>query len=286
MCGTWPLAVCSWSLQTTPEGVTLAVRELGLGRVNLALKPAFGPDGATYLASARRQPWAISAMTIGFFHENYSSLASIRETGGIVPDAYWEENRKTVLRALDITADFGVPYLTLHAGFIGGADREKTRRFRERLTLLADAADARKLSLLLETGQETAAELRDLLAELNHPALGVNFDPANMLLYGKGDPVAALPLLKRWIRHIHIKDAQASDTPDTWGIEMPWGQGQVGGYRFFQALKHIGYEGTLAIERETGSDRLGDIRRTVGMLVSDTPKKGVTESELDGGTQL
>ena len=285
-CGKWPLALCNWSLQTDPEGVTRIASELGIGCVNLALKPAFQENGDAYLASVRRQPWAISAMTIGFSHEDYSSLESIRATGGIVPDAHWPQNRETVLRALAVAVDFGVPYLTLHAGFIGGPDREEALRFRRRLADLADAAAEHGRSLLLETGQETAAELRDLLVQLNHPALGVNFDPANMLLYGKGDPVEALPLLGRWIRHVHVKDAQASAVPGVWGTEVPWGQGQVGGARFLHALKHIGYDGTLVIERETGRDRFGDIRRTVAALASYAPKEGVTESEMDCGSKL
>ena len=270
-CGDWPLAVCSWSLRTGVGGVAQAMGQLGIGRVNLALKPVFLEGGEAYLEAVRQQPWVISATTIGFFRENYSSLESIRETGGIVPDGDWDRNREMVLRSLAITAGLGVPFLTLHAGFIEDPDPVRARRFRDRLVCLADAAGERGLSLLMETGQETAECLRGMLEELHHPALGINFDPANMILYGKGNPVEAVHLLGRWIRHVHIKDAIATQVPGTWGTEVPWGQGQVGSGPFLGALKTIGYKGVLAIEREAGNDRLGDIRLAADALVSWRP---------------
>ena len=270
-CGNWPLAVCSWSLRTSVDGVARAMGQLGIGRVNLALKPVFLEDGDAYLEAVRQQPWVISATTIGFFRENYSSLESIRETGGIVPDGDWDRNREMVLRSLAITAELGVSFLTLHAGFIEDTDPVRARLIRDRLVCLADAAGERGISLLMETGQETAACLRVLLEQLNHPALGINFDPANMILYGKGNPVEAVHLLGRWIRHVHIKDAVATQVPGTWGTEVPWGQGQVGSGPFLGALKAIGYNGVLAIEREAGDDRLGDIRLTADALAAWRP---------------
>ena len=269
-CGSWPLSVCSWSLRTAPEEVAQALSSLGIGQVNLALKPAFLETGAAYLDAVRRQPWSISAMTIGFFREDYTSLESIRATGGIVPDEHWDRNREMVQRALEITADFGVPFLTLHAGFMEEADPARARRFRHRLIALADAAAGCGVMLLMETGQETADCLRVLLKELDHPAVGVNFDPANMILYGKGNPVEAVRALGRWIRHVHIKDACAARVAGTWGTEVPWGEGHVGGAAFLDALKEAGYNGALAIERESGDDRLRDIRLAAERLQSYT----------------
>lgn len=271
-CGSWPLSVCSWSLRTDVNGVAEAMKQLGISRVNLALKPAFREDGDAYLEAVRAQPWTVTAATIGFFHEDYSSLENIRATGGIVPDEHWDENRKMVLRAIDITATLGVPFLTLHAGFIEDDNPEKARHFRDRVVSLADAAGERGIALLMETGQETANCLRDLLEELNHPALGINFDPANMILYGKGDPVEAVRMLGRWIRHVHIKDAIATKTPGTWGTEVPWGRGQVGSASFLHALETIDYNGALAIEREAGDNRLEDIRQAAGLLAAWMPQ--------------
>lgn len=265
VCG-WPLSVCSWSLRCDPDGVARAMADFDLRQVNLALKPAFAENAADYLAAVRRQAWTLSAATIGFPHEDYTSLDSIRATGGIVPDAHWPSCRERVLRAIELTVELGAPFLTLHAGFIEEEDGTAARRIRDRLTLLADAAGERGIGLLLETGQERADSLRHLLETLGHPALGVNFDPANMILYGKGDPVQAIGTLAPWIRHIHVKDAVAARQPGQWGTEVPWGDGEVGQQDFIQALQKVGYRGALAIEREAGDDRQRDIRLAIERL--------------------
>ena len=267
-CDRWPVAVCTWSLRTDVPGVAAALRQLGIGRVNLALRPAFREGGAEYLDAVRRQGWSISAATIGFPQEDYATLETIRATGGIVPDEHWPANCETVLRAAAITAELGVPFLTLHAGFLESDDAAQAARVRERITILADAAAGRGIMLLMETGQETAQSLRAFLEELNHPALGVNFDPANMILYGKGDPVAALRTLGPWIKHIHVKDAIRTQRPGTWGAEVPWGDGNVGSGAFLETLREIGFAGTLAIEREGGDNRLGDIQLAADRLLT------------------
>ena len=273
-CDAWPVAVCSWSLRTDPDGVAEAMRQLETDHVNLALRPVFAESGGAYLAAIRQQPWTISATTIGFPQEDYSSLESIRATGGILPDDCWPRNQQMVVRAAAITAELGVRFLTMHAGFIESDDAAQLRRLRDRLVSLADEAARRGITLLMETGQETAECLRELLEDLNHPALGVNFDPANMILYGKGDPVAAVRTLGPWIRHVHVKDAIRTKQPGTWGSEVPWGEGEVGTTAFLDALKEVGFVGVLAIEREAGNNRLGDIRLAAERLAGYGGSKG------------
>ncbi len=148
----------------------------------------------------------------------------------------------------------------MHAGFIDHSDATHAKKFFDRIKYLADTAEEKQIELLLETGQETATELKDFLEELNHPAVGVNFDPANMILYDKGDPIEAVKVLGPWIRHIHIKDAVRTKQPGTWGTEVPWGQGDVNTELFLQTLKETGFDGVMAIEREAGDDRFGDIK--------------------------
>ena len=266
-CNTWPLSVCTWSLRADAAGVVAAVRDLGLDHVNLALRPALADGGEEYLAVVRRQNWTISATTIGFPQEDYSTLETIRATGGIVPDEHWDRNRDIVFRAARITQELGVRYLSLHAGFIEENDAARAKTIRDRMTLLADAAAERGIMLLMETGQETAESLKRFLEEVNHPALGVNLDPANMVLYDKGDPVAAVATLAPWIKHVHVKDAIRTKQPGTWGQEVPWGEGDVGADAFLKALRAIGFDGVLAVERECGDDRLGDIRLALERLV-------------------
>ena len=100
----------------------------------------------------------------------------------------------------------------------------------------------------------------------NLPGVYVNLDPANMILYGKGDPVRAVKTLAPWIRHIHIKDAVSAKVPGTWGEETVWTQGEVNADAFIAALREIGFDGYLSVEREAGNDRAGDIARAVADL--------------------
>ena len=101
------------------------------------------------------------------------------------------------------------------------------------------------------------------------PGAGVNFDPANMILYGKGDPVAAAKTLAPWIRHIHVKDAVKTKTPGTWGAETPWGDGEVNQAAFLCALEQAGYKGAFAIEREGGKNRAADIALAAKRLLGN-----------------
>ena len=95
----------------------------------------------------------------------------------------------------------------------------------------------------------------------------VNFDPANMILYGAGDPIEAVQTLGRHVRHVHIKDGTASAKPGReWGEEVPFGTGEVGPERFLGALQRIGYRGPLVIEREAGDQRAADVKTAVETL--------------------
>jgi sugar phosphate isomerase/epimerase len=172
------------------------------------------------------------------------------------------------LGAADVTVKLGVKYLSMHAGFIDESDVSYAEKFYERITSLADAAKDKNIMLLLETGQETAEELKKFLEELDHPAIGVNFDPANIILYDKGNPIEAVKVLAPWIKHIHIKDANRTTTTGTWGAEVPWGDGQVNPAEFLKALEEIGYDGALPIEREAGDNRFGDVKLAAERLVA------------------
>jgi len=267
-CKNWPIGVCTWSLRTDIDGVAEAMNGIGIDHVHLGVRAALGAEGDDYLAAVQGKDWTISATMIDFPQEDYSTLDSIKLTGGVGPDEYWERTCELFLGAAEVTEKLGVKYLSMHAGFIDESDAVYAEKFYERIRCLADAASERDIMLLLETGQETAEELRRFLKELNHPAIAVNFDPANMILYDKGDPIEAVRVLSPWIKHIHIKDAIRTKEPGTWGLEVPWGEGQVGPEAFLSVLEEIGFEGTLAIEREAGDDRVGDVKLAADRLSS------------------
>jgi L-ribulose-5-phosphate 3-epimerase len=259
-CKNWPIGVCSWSLRTDVKGVADAMNKIGINHVHLGVRAALGAQGKDFLKAVQKQKWTISATMIDFPQEDYTTLDSIKLTGGIGPDEYWEQNKELFFGAADVTVKLGVKYLSMHAGFIDESDASYAKKFYERIITLADEAGEKNIMLLLETGQETAKELRKFLKELDHPAVGVNFDPANMILYDKGNPIEAVKVLAPWVRHIHVKDANRTMKPGTWGAEVPWGDGQVQSAAFLKTLEEIGFDGTLAIEREAGDNRFGDVK--------------------------
>src|SRR4030095_1653688 len=99
-------------------------------------------------------------------------------------------------------------------------------------------------------GQETAATLKDLLERLNRPNLGVNFDPANMILYDKGNPIEALRTLAPRLKQCHLKDARKTTRPGACGEEVVVGTGEVNWREFFRVLEEVQFKGNLCIERE------------------------------------
>ena len=261
-CQNWPIAICSWSLGNDMSVLAQVMDASGITHIHLSLDPALSSQNRGYLNAVEKHQWQPTATMIGFTQEDYSTLETIKQTGGIVPDKHWETNRQKILQAVDLTALLGLEYLTFHFGFIDNSEQ----KIRERVRFLADAAEQKNVMLLMETGQESAQTLRVFLEELSHPALGVNFDPANMILYGKGDPVLALEVLAPWVKHLHIKDARRSVIPEQWGEEVVWGDGDFDNETFLKTLNSIGYQGALAIEREAGPQRLQDIQHAAYAL--------------------
>lgn len=260
------IGVCSWSLKMGIADLSSAMNKMGVDHVHLAVGPALVDQGDAYLAALAEPQWAISCTMIDFLQEDYSTLESIKATGGVTPDDCWLANQERFRQAVAVTDQLKVKNLSMHAGFIDEADDVYAKKMSDRIRCLADIAGEKGLALLLETGQENASDLVEFLEKLDHQAVGINFDPANMILYDKGDPIEALHRLQPWIKHVHIKDATLTEKPGTWGAEVPWGQGQVGETEFLQAIETIGYQGVLAIEREAGDCRLADIAQAVERL--------------------
>jgi sugar phosphate isomerase/epimerase len=257
-----PIGVCSWSMGGDFDDIA----KLGLEYIHLAIGPALKEGGEAYFETISKLPMKITSTMIGFLQEDYSTLETIRETGGIVPDDYWDRNRELFLKGLEVSSKLPTKYMSCHFGFIDAENPAAFEKLSKRMILLADAAAAKNLKLLMETGQESAEHLREFLETVNHPALKVNFDPANMILYGKGNPVAAVKVLGPWIEHVHIKDAVAAETPGQWGKEVAWGDGQVNSEAFLTALDEIDYTGPLVIEREAGEKRFEDVNQAIRLI--------------------
>ena len=258
------LAVCSWSLlPANPQDLVDKLRATGIRRVQLELDllratPKVWGDTEKLL---RENNIEIVSGMVRCIGEDYATLESIRLTGGVAPDATWEQNLKDIQASAVLAKKIGLKLVTFHAGFLPPDESHPTfAKMLQRLDAVADIFMGHNILVGLETGQETAPELADLLHKLNHPNIGVNFDPANMILYDKGDPVKALRTLAPWIRQVHIKDARRTKVPGTWGEEVPVGTGEVDWRAFFQTFKQVIFNVYLAIECEQGATRVADIR--------------------------
>ncbi len=269
------IGVCSWSLQ--PQGMedlVTKVKSLELEHIQLGLlELVMLDDKRKYLELGHLQKSGlkITATMISFPGEDYSSIAIIRDTGGYVPDKDWPLRKQLTTAAARFTKELGAKALTTHIGFVPPSSHEKYEvmigRVREISTMLAEHG----LDLLMETGQEEDAELLQFLNDLSVRNVHINFDPANMILYGAGDPIEAVQTLGRHIRHVHVKDGTLSKQPGvTWGEEVPFGHGQVGPRRFLDALHNVGYRGPLTIEREAGNNRVADVRTAIEAIRAAT----------------
>ncbi|MFO0838962.1 MAG: sugar phosphate isomerase/epimerase family protein [Phycisphaerae bacterium] len=258
------IGVCSWSLQPhSPEELAHKVRQAGLSAIQIALDPLRIGDwnvDAT-LAALHSAGIAIRSGMLRTCGEDYTTLESIRQTGGVRPDEHWLANIAAARENARLARILGVNLVTFHAGFIPEQRGHAVRTLMiQRLREMIDCLGEHGVCAAFETGQETAETLLDALAELDRPTVGVNFDPANMLLYGMGDPVAALQRLAPRIKQVHLKDAIASDTLGDWGRETPLGRGQVDWPAFFRVLEARNVRCDLMIERESGGSRLDEIR--------------------------
>ena len=265
------IGVCSWSIQPKDTAQLVAgVKELGLSHVQLALGPLLMLDDKRKhfeLGQLRSAGVTLTGGMIAFPGEDYSSIDAIRRTGGYVPDDQWELRRRMSDQAAALGAELGLKAVTTHVGFVPHKRQPGYDKMLGRVRDVARDFGGHGIELGMETGQESADELLEFLNDLDAPNVFVNFDPANMILYGAGDPVDAIRTLGRHIRHVHVKDGTTSQKPgEEWGEEVPFGTGDVGPQRFLAALHRIDYRGPLVIEREAGNQRMADVKTAIETL--------------------
>jgi sugar phosphate isomerase/epimerase len=212
----------------------------------------------------------MSGAMLGFPGEDYTTPQTIERTGGFGPPELRAERLDRLRWALERVQELGIKDLMFHAGFLPQPGDPQRKPLLDTLAQVGDLVTQAGVTAAFETGQETAALLRQTLDELACPNFKVNFDPANVLLYDMGDPLKAVELLAPDIRSVHIKDANRPKAKGQWGEEVPLGRGQVNIPEFVKLLKKIGFTGPLCIEREVGTqeERLADIAHGIALLRS------------------
>ena len=250
-----------------PDKKIAVVRQLGIPTCFLSLDDYIGkftPALASTLRDSldRHQVVATTAEVVRPEPLKWNFLDG-PSTIGVVPRAY----RAARIDALKQTSDFakllGIDKIQTHCGFIPENPRdalyEETVAAIRELTLHC-AGNGQ--SFLMETGQETPTTMLRVIRDVNHPALGVGLDTANLILYGKANPVDAVKILGPYVRATHAKDGKWPTNPLELGEEVVIGKGEVDFAKVLSGLRAAGYKGALTIERETsGPQQIEDVRQ-------------------------
>ena len=189
-------------------------------------------------------------------------------TLGMVPPAYRQKRSEQFLLGADFAAKIGVSDVITHAGFMPEDPHDPNYvGMIGMLTYIARILKERDQYFLFETGQETPVVLLRAIEDIGTGNIGINLDTANLILYGKANPVDALDVLGDYVRGVHAKDGFYPTNGYDLGEEVRVGEGKVDFPRFLRELKAHGFDGSLTIEREiTGEQQTRDIVATQAYL--------------------
>jgi len=249
------------------RGLGVRCGQLGVAD-GTALIPAFASEWKMALA---REDFTLVTVFCAYSGESYADIPTVRRTVGFIPPDTRQERVRRTLDVSDFAASIGVASIACHVGFVP-EDRSSPDYIavRDIVRSVCDHAAANDQTFALETGQEPAATLLRFLEDVERDNLKINFDPANMILYGTGDPIAAFEAVAPHVVSVHAKDGDwpPKDRPGALGVELPLGEGSVDIPRFMETLKRCGYRGTVNVEREIEDQRqrIADLANGVKLL--------------------
>lgn len=258
-------------IDAKPDEIVDSVASLGVkcGQLGVHGVADLGPAAVEQWRSALdRRELDIATAFLSFEGESYASIPICAQTVGYVPPKTRRERELRTYAVSDFARALGISGVAAHIGCLpedpGDPEHQAVLELVRRV---CDHCAGNGQTFALETGQEPAAALLEFLRAVDRPNLGVNFDPANMILYGSGDPMEALRTLGGHLLTVHCKDGTWPETEGEWGRETPLGDGDVGMQKYVRTLREIGYEGPLVIEREiVGEEQRADIGRAIALL--------------------
>jgi len=240
------------------------VKELGLESCQLVYKPKVytREDAETIRKAADSVGIEISAQFCGYYdNDTIWDLYYGYLTSGLNVEAYRAERLRYLCQGAEFVNWLGISDMVIHAGFI--PNNPFAPEYATMLTsveALAQKCEPLGVNILFETGGESPITLLRLIEDLGRDNLYINLDPANILMYGYGNPVDAIYTFGKYIRNIHGKDGLPPTNPRKLGEETPVGKGAVDFPALFKRLKDLGYDRYITIERETsGEEQLKDI---------------------------
>lgn len=182
-------------------------------------------------------------------------------TLGLVPVAYRFKRCEELKRGSDFAKKIGVTDIVTHMGFL--PENPSTTEYSSLVEAIKDVALYAKNNgqrFLFETGQETPVTLKRTIEDVGTGNLGINLDPANLIMYGKANPIDALDVFGEYVCGVHGKDGMYPTDGHHLGKEVKLGDGKVNYPAFIKALKKVGYDGAITIEREiSGEEQIRDI---------------------------
>lgn len=210
-------------------------------------------EAQAWKAELAHQDFRLVTVFAAYTGESYADIPTVQKTVGFIPANTRTKREQRTLEVSDFAAKLGVASIACHIGFVPEdtahpdyiAVRDLVRR-------ICDHAAQYEQTFALETGQEPAEVLLDFFRDVGRANLRINFDPANMILYGTGEPIQALRVLAPHVASVHCKDGDwpRNDQPGALGTERPLGAGSVGIPAFVETLREIGFRGPLNVERE------------------------------------
>jgi len=248
-----------------------AAESFGVGQVELNCwdPSTYSPALARSIqAEAGRRGIHLTALWAGWPGPSVWDFIDGPRTLGIVPPEWREVRVAALKKGADFAHATGLPAIITHLGFIPeNASDSAFPGVVAAVREVAEYAAGLGLGFWFETGQETPVTMLRLIHEVGTGNLGVNLDPANLILYGRANPVDALDVFGRYVRSVHAKDGLYPTDPYRLGQETKIGQGKVNFPRLVARLEEIGYDGPFIIEREiTGEQQTVDIKEAVGYL--------------------
>jgi sugar phosphate isomerase/epimerase len=269
----WPIGV--FTSIDAGLGVKLEVaRELGVPTIQLHAPHKSSRTKAAaeeFLAKLKTAGITLTAVFGGFGGESYADIPTVARTVGLVPPETRAARTQEFKEIADFAAVLGCRVVALHIGFV---PHDRTDPLYQQTVAVAreicDYIRRNGQALHLETGQETAEALLQFIGDVGRDNLFINFDPANMILYGTGEPISALKKVGHLVRSVHCKDGKWAVRPgQEWGVEVPLGEGDVGIENYLRTLDSVGYRGPLTIEREISHEperQKAEIGQAVSLL--------------------
>ena len=259
------------SLKASPAEEIRKVADFGLNHCQVCTwSPELYTDevGKALVEAADKHKVTITTLWAGYPGPQVWDFIDGPKTIGLVPPEFRAMRVEALQKAARFAAKFNLPSITTHAGFIpenpNDPDFDGTVNA---LRQVVDVCSEVGIGFCFETGQETPVTLLRTIERLGGDNVGINLDTANLILYGKANPVDALDVFGKYVRDVHAKDGVYPTCGDKLGSETPLGEGKVDFQGVVSGLKEIGYTGTLTIEREiSGPKQIADIKAAVEFL--------------------